>query len=391
MAYLYILLMFILLPIRLVISFITQFFWFPNFKTNKKLQFYKPTDIVYSYFAGKASCELDMIANDGDGPKFISLYHFASRIDPDHIDPTDHMYKFYHQDKTFMRYELLEDNFDVPTASGDMMAGFVFARTADVLYGFNTKAAEYVQIIKNVVHNKIPFAVSHPLGEFWGRGFIWPIWGDGGDVIKCVAMIDSAIETGKKIGQKNVQLQIIKWLIIVTNLPLIVWSYDSAFHVGNAYLTKWFGPHSKMMYLTSGYLLTKHWFYKRSLTKMYKKYGHIVPDIAFMYKFACPNEKVDLSFANYLVADYIINGKGTQQYKGPKVIATNVEKLIKYPFDKKPYKSEMSAVVLEPRYRYETNVWERDPLKFQTGPQNGKRANCLDIIFALAVLNNIKK
>jgi len=384
LAYLYVLLMFILLPVRMVFCFISQVFWFPGFKLSLKLRNYTPDDADVERLITTAQSQLDEVAHDGDGPKFLSLYHFASRFYPSIVPPSDHMYKFYHKDITFKRYEMLQDNIGTPTPSGDMMAGFVFARAADTVNGINTRAADYVSIIKNVIHNKIPFAVPHPNGEMWGRGFIWPLWGDGADVMKCVAMIDSAIDA-KKLYNDHIDwnLNILKILILVTNFPLWIWSYDSAFFVGKAFLVKWFGPHSKMMYATAGYISTQGWWYRLMMKRLYKKYGNIIPDIAYLYReFVDPN--ADISHANYLIRDYVDFGKGTYDYHGLTKEYVDVEKWVTYPIKKENYKKIMAAMVVSAQYRCETYIWERDPLKFKIC-KNGKRQNCIDIVMLLAM------
>ena len=385
MTYLYILLMFVLLPIRMVFAFIAQIFWFPSFKSSPRLiGNYKPTDEDVERLVSTAQTQLDEIANDGDGPKFLSLYHLASRYYPEVVPSTDHMYKFYHEDKTFKRYENLEDNIGTPTPSGDMMAGYVLARAADTNNNIKIKAQEYVSIIKNVINNKIPFAVPHPNGETWGRGFIWPLWGDGADVLKCVAMIDSAIET-KKLYDDNIDwhLQFVKYLILITNFPLWIWSHDSAFFVGNVYFVKWFGPHSRMMYATAGYILTQSWYYRLIMKRLYKKYGDIIPDIAYLYR-VFVDIKADVGCANYMIKDYVEYGKGTYEYVGPTKTYINVERLLTYPFKKEEFKDILASQVLPARVRCETYIWERDPLKFKMC-KSGKRQNCIDIIMLLAM------
>lgn len=385
MAYLYILLMFILLPFRMVLSFITQFFWFPKFKYNKQLKSFSVSDADYARIIEKAQSDLEEIGDGGDGAKFLSMYHFASRIDPENVSPTDHMYRFYHGKSTFKRKFKIEDNVGYSTFSGDMMAGSVLARAIDCVYGYKYKADDFICIIKNIVNNKIPFAVPHPHGELYGRGFIWPIWGDGADVLKCVAMIDTAIASGDQIGKPQYHLNIVKYLILITNFPLWIWSYDSAFMVGNTYLTKWFGPHSRFLYMSSAYMLTGSWYYKLFLKRSFKKYGRIVPDIAYLYKYMFPKEDADLSFANYLVDDYVRNGKGTSIYTGPKAPFINLEKFLLYPFKKEDYKVELATMVAEASKRYETHIWERDPFKVKTGDQSKSRANCIDLVLTAAL------
>lgn len=385
MAYLYILLMFILLPIRMITSFISQFFWFPKFKLNKQLSDYSVSDADYKRIIDKARQNIEDVGDGGDGAKFLSMYHFASRIDPDNVTPIDHMYRFYHEDITFKRHFNLEDNKGGSNFSGDMMAGVVFARAIDMKHNINTKAREFARIIKNTVFNKIPFTCRHPFNEPIERGFIWPIWGDGADVLKCVSMLDIAIASGKQAGEPQYQLMFIKYLILITNFPLYIWSYDSAFMVGTAYLTKWFGPHSRFIYCYSGYITTGAWYYKLAMNRLFKKYGDIVPDIAYLYRHTFPDENMDVTRANYLVASYVKHGKGTMVYNGPKAEYTHVENLLLYPFKKEPYKVERSTLVLEPRYRFETYIWEREPFKFKTGDQSSGRANCLDLVLTAAL------
>lgn len=391
MAYLYILLMFILLPFRMVLSFITQFFWFPTFKLNKQLDNFVVSDADYARIIEKANKNIEDVGDGGDGAKFLSFYHFASRIDPENVPPIDHMYKFYYKDITFMRHFNFEDNKGGSNFSGDMMAGVIFARAIDLIHGIDTKAKEFARIVKNISLKGLPFTCLHPHGDPIERGYIWPIWGDGADVLKCVSMLDLAIASGKQAGEPQYQLMFIKYLILITNFPLYIWSYDSAFQTDKAYLTKWFGPHSRFMYFTSGYMTTGAWYYKLAMKRSFKKYGKIVPDIAYLYKYVFPNERVDVSHANYLVDDYVKNGKGTVVYNGPKATVTHVENWLLWLFKKEPYKVERATMVLEAKYRFETSIWEREPFKFKTGDQNSKRANCLDMMLTTALSRKINK
>lgn len=379
--------MFILLPVRMVFAFIAQAFWFPAFKFGPPLTTFKPSDAQIAEEVEKAQAYLPVIANDGDGPKFLATYHAASRLDPN-VPACEHMYDFYHEDITFKRYAELLDNIDTPTPSGDMMAGYLFARSFDTVNGITTQARDYVAIINNIVNYKLPFSVPHPNGELWMRGFIWPVWGDGADVLKTVAMIDSAIETKKLYNDSfSWNLQIIKWLILITNFPLWSWSYDSAVFAGKYHFTKWFNQHSRMMYATAGYQLTNAWYYKLLMKRLYKKYGKIIPEVAYLYKYFV-DENADVSHANYLVNDYLVNGKNTAVYTGLTYEYVNIEKLLTYVINKESYKEVLSFQILPARFRKETQIWERNPLKFRA--PSAKRSNNLDIILLLILAKKFK-
>jgi hypothetical protein len=368
-----------------------QFFWFPKFKLNRKLDDFVITDADYAQVIEKATKDLMAIGDGGDGAKFISMYHFASRIDPENVPPVDLMYRFYHKDETFKRHFELEDNKGESNFSGDMMSGVVLARAIDMSYGIDTKAKEFARIIKNISLTGLPFTCSHPHNEPIDRGYIWPLWGDGADVLKCVAMLDLAIASGKQAGEPQYQLMIVKYLILITNFPLWIWSYDSAVMTEKTYLAKWFGPHSRFLYMTSGYITTGAWYYKLAMKRLFKKYGDIIPDIAYLYKYMFPKEQIDVSRANYLVDDYVKNGKGTQVYNGPKATMIHLENWLLYLFKKEQYKVERATMVPEAKYRFETYIWEREPFKVKTGNQSSKTANCIDLVLTAALSRKINQ
>lgn len=387
LAYLYILLMFILLPIRMVWCFIAQVFWKPGFKNSLTSSVVQLSDSEVTTHIEVAESELEVMADDGDGPKFLGLYHLTSRYFPNWVKPMNHMYNFYHEDKTFMRHPVLEDNIGTPTPSGDMLSGLLIARASDNAHNIDTKSKEFVSIIKNIINFKIPFMVPHPNGEMWMRGFIWPLWGDGGDVIETVAMIDAAIETQKHYDDKfDWNLNIMKWLILVTNFPLWIWNYDSAFFMGNKFFVKWFMSHSRMLYFISGYIHTGAWYYKYMAKKIFKRYGKTSPDIAYLYRYFI-DPKVNTDNANYLTKSYALEGKGTQKYLDIQEVYIDIEKWIKYPFDREDYHVMRSGYVTPPKYRCETYIFERDPLKVKTCTL-GKRQNRIDLIFSLVMAKN---
>ena len=368
LAWLYVLLLFILLPLRLLIAVVIQVSYFPSFS---RRAYYLPASYCFDDFSkiirdieggSRLNEDIAKIRDGGDGAKFMGLLDF--------VTGESHIQQFI-SEEGLKRYPKIEDCRQEATVSGDMMAGFVLG-----ICSSKNKNKYFDKHVHNTIFKGYPFKVEHPFGEKHSVGHMLNLWSDGGDVIKTLSMIDCAIVCAKENGNGYFSLVAMKYALIITNFPLLLFSYDAAFFLGRLYYMPWYVQHTRMMYYVAGYYMTKAWYYRRAMESLVKRYGMHNADINLLYQYVMQIKhgcagveravKIlgdDRLMPHLLLTEYIKHGKATKKYECESGTARyiSLKDLIRLRFVTKP----MADAALAPCFLSEEYIWERSPIKFK--------------------------
>lgn len=224
----------VLLPIKIFISLIVRFCWYPSYVVD-----FSKFDKVASY--GVSDPDINKWLYDGDGLKFIGMYCYATG------NNWEEVLSFIDNDGNLYRTPKHEEMINFPVVSGDMLVGLLLACVRR-LEDKKDIPEKVHRVFYKILEEGWPLKIKHPCKKDFSRGFIFTPWEPVyGASLSTSAFCDVAYAVTGDTKFKNVE-RVVRFI----NYP-ISFNSDYSFWVGRFKFKTWYIEHSKALLALAGW------------------------------------------------------------------------------------------------------------------------------------------
>lgn len=282
---------------------------------------------------------------------------------------------------TIMRKIGISDDGETPTFSTDMASGYLGGLTERILNTGLSKEEkiELTKIWDNITFNKLPITIPHPVhGKRFDRGVLfepWKFWCCDPIILGLCWLYLGWLITNKK------KYLFLYWFLAITHIfELILSPGDISIFIKNVYGFKSHVTHSHMLRCTTGYRLTKHFWYKLHMKHMLNMFNETNLDVLALWKayFGDLNDN-QIKFIDSLSKSIYVKGSmNLKNIEMKKYISLFWPPSIKY----------KSSELLTPEYRGDDYSSERSLLNLNSLTEEDRKKWSLDLIFPIFIIKN---